>query len=135
MGEEGQRFMLLTMCKAKIHRATVTQTELEYEGSITIDESLLKAADILPFEKVQVVNNNNGARLETYVYAGPAGSGVICLNGSAARHAQTGDKIIIIAYAAMERAEAIRHEPRLVLVDERNRVREVITTVPQPVDG
>lgn len=127
--------MRLTMCKSKIHRATVTQAELYYEGSITIDEDLLRAADILPFEKVQVVDVNNGSRLETYTYAGPAGSGTICLNGAAARMVHPGDKVIIISYAQMEREEAERHSPRLVLVDDANRVREIITDVAQPVSG
>jgi aspartate 1-decarboxylase len=127
--------MRLTMCKSKIHRATVTQAELHYEGSITIDQNLLREADILPFEKVQVVNVNNGERLETYVYAGQPGEGTICLNGAAARLAQPGDKIIIIAYADMERDEAERHSPRLVLVDDDNRVKDVLTAVAQPVDG
>jgi aspartate 1-decarboxylase len=127
--------MRLTMCKSKIHRATVTRAELNYEGSITIDQDLLRAADILPFEKVQVVNVNNGERLETYVYAGPAGSGVICLNGAAARLAQPGDKIIVISYADMEREEAERHSPRLVLVDDANHVKDVLSAVAQPVHG
>jgi aspartate 1-decarboxylase len=127
--------MRLTMCKSKIHRATVTQAELNYEGSITIDEALLKAADILPYEKVQVVDVDNGARLETYTYAGPAGSGTICLNGAAARLVHPGDKIIIISYADMEREEAERHAPRLVLVDGDNRIKEIISEVAQPVRG
>jgi aspartate 1-decarboxylase len=127
--------MRLTMCKSKIHRATVTQAEIDYEGSITIDEELLRAADILPFERVQVVDINNGERLETYTYAGAAGSGTICVNGAAARLVRPGDKIIVIAYAEMERAEAERHHPRLVLVDDENHVREVLTGVPQPVSG
>jgi aspartate 1-decarboxylase len=127
--------MRFTMCKSKIHRATVTQAEIDYEGSITIDEDLLRASDILPFERVQVVNINSGDRLETYTYAGTAGSGTICLNGAAARRAQVGDKIIIISYAEMERAEAERHQPRLVLVDEHNRVRDIVTDINQPVSG
>jgi aspartate 1-decarboxylase len=125
--------MRLTMCKSKIHRATVTQSELNYEGSITIDQNLLAEADILPFEKVQVVDVNSGSRFETYTYAGPAGSGVICVNGAAARLVQPGDKVIIVSYAEMERAEAERHVPRLVLVDDDNRVKKVITDLPQPV--
>ena len=93
--------MLYNMFHGKIHRATVTQANLEYMGSITIDEELLELAGILPGERVQVVNNNNGARLETYTIAGKRGSGVICLNGAAARKAQVGDTVIIIAYAMM----------------------------------
>ena len=92
----GKALMRLTMCKSKLHRATVTQAELHYEGSITIDLELLQAADILPFEKVQVVNVDNGARFETYVYAGQPGSRVICLNGAAARKVAKGDLIIIV---------------------------------------
>lgn len=118
--------MRLTMCKSKLHRATITQAELSYEGSITIDEELLQAADILPYEKVAVVNVNNGARFETYTYAGPAGSGVICLNGAAARLGQVGDKVIIIAYCDMEAAEARRHHPILVLLDDDNAIKETI---------
>lgn len=127
--------MRLTMCKSKIHRATVTQADLNYEGSITIDEDLLKASGILPFEKVQVVDINNGARLETYTYAGPAGSGTVCLNGAAARLVHPGDKVIIISYAEMEVDEAERHQPRLVLVDDNNRVKDILTGVDQPVVG
>lgn len=125
--------MRLTMCKSKLHRVTVTQSELNYEGSITIDEELLKAADILPFEKVQVVNTNNGARLETYTYAGQPGSRTICLNGAAARLGQVGDKIIIIAYADMDADEARRHQPTLVLVNEDNSIKEILHHVPMPV--
>lgn len=122
--------MRLTMCKSKLHRATVTQAELGYEGSITIDEDLMKAADILPYEKVQVVNVNNGARFETYTYAGPAGSGVICLNGAAARLGQVGDKVIIIAYCDMDAEEARQHHPILVIVDEDNSIKETIYQQP-----
>ncbi len=114
--------MLLTMFKSKIHRAVVTQADLNYVGSITIDEALMEAADILPNEKVQVVNNNNGARLETYVIPGPRNSGVICLNGAAARLVQPGDRIIIITYAVMSREEARSFRPTVVLVDDNNKV-------------
>lgn len=117
--------MLLTLFKSKIHRATVTEANLNYMGSITIDENLLIAADILPGEKVQVVNNNNGNRLETYVISGKSGSGIICLNGAAARLVQPGDTVIIIAYAMMTREAALTHQPRVVMVDERNRVIEL----------
>ena len=125
--------MRLTMCKSKLHRATVTQCELDYEGSITIDEALLEAAGILPYEKVQVVNIDNGARLETYTYAGRRGSGMICINGAAARMCQVGDKVIIIAYCEMEPEEAKAHCLVLVLLDEHNAVREIVRNTPQPV--
>lgn len=114
--------MFLTMMKSKIHRATVTGADLNYMGSITIDAGLMKAANILPNEKVQVVNNNNGARLETYVIPGPEGAGDICLNGAAARLVQPGDKVIIISYVMLEEEKALQHKPRVVFVDERNRV-------------
>ncbi|MCR4440698.1 MAG: aspartate 1-decarboxylase [Peptococcaceae bacterium] len=114
--------MFLTMMKSKIHRATVTGADLNYMGSITIDAGLMKAANILPNEKVQVVNNNNGARLETYVIPGPAGSGAICLNGAAARLVQPGDTVIIISYVLVEEEKAALYKPRVVFVDEKNRV-------------
>lgn len=114
--------MFLTVFKSKIHRATVTEANLHYMGSITIDETLLKAADILPGEKVQVVNNNNGNRLETYVIAGKPDSGIICLNGAAARLVQPGDTVIIITYAMMSRSEALNYQPQVVMVDETNRI-------------
>lgn len=112
--------MLYTMMHGKIHRATITEANLEYVGSITIDQDLLDAAGILPGEKVQIVNNNNGSRLETYTIAGKRGSGVICLNGAAARCAMKGDIVIIIAYAQMDEAEAKALSPKVVLVDEHN---------------
>ena len=108
--------MLYNMFHGKIHRATVTQANLEYMGSITIDEELLELAGILPGERVQVVNNNNGARLETYTIAGKRGSGVICLNGAAARKAQVGDTVIIIAYAMMTKEEAQNLVPDVVIL-------------------
>ena len=114
--------MLYTMFHGKIHRAVVTQARLDYMGSITIDEDLLDAAGILPGEKVQIVNNNNGERLETYTIAGERGSGVICLNGAAARKAQVGDVVIIIAYGLMDAKEAKQNEPKVVMVDEHNRI-------------
>ena len=112
--------MLYTMFHGKLHRATVTQARLDYMGSITIDEDLLDAAGILPGEKVQIVNNNNGERLETYTIAGERGSGVICLNGAAARKAQVGDTVIIIAYAVMDEKEAKENKPKVVMLDEHN---------------
>lgn len=113
--------MYRTMMKSKIHRATVTEANLNYVGSITIDENLMEQADLLENEKVQIVNNNNGARLETYVIPGPRGSGVICLNGAAARLVQPGDTVIIISYAQMSQEEVRTHQPTVVFVDENNR--------------
>ncbi len=117
--------MLLTLCKSKIHRARVTEAELYYEGSLTVDTDLLKASEILPYEKVQVVNVNNGERFETYIIPGKAGSGVICLNGPAARLGTVGDEVIIIAYAEFEEAEARTYQPTVVIVDRENKVRQV----------
>ena len=114
--------MFLNLFKSKIHRATVTEANLNYMGSITIDEELMEKAHILPNERVQVVDNNNGARLETYVIPGPKGSGVICLNGAAARKAQVGDTVIIIAYALMDEKEAKANKPKVVMVDEHNHI-------------
>lgn len=117
--------MLITSLKAKIHCATVTEATLNYMGSITIDEALLEAAKILPNEKVQIVNNNNGSRLETYVIKGPRNSGVICLNGAAARLVQPGDKVIIIAYAIVTESEALAFRPTVVMVDSNNHISEI----------
>jgi len=114
--------MLLNMLKSKIHRATVTEADLNYVGSITIDSNLMEAANLLPGEKVQVANINTGARFETYTLEGPPGSGIVCLNGAAARLAQTGDKIIIIAYCWIETDEAKTWQPTVVLMDEDNRI-------------
>ncbi len=113
--------MFRMMCKSKIHGATVTEANLRYTGSITIDEALLEAADILPSERVQIVNLNNGSRVETYVVPGPRGSGTICMNGAAARWAQVGDKVIIISYALLDSQAVSKHAMRIVFVDERNR--------------
>lgn len=113
--------MLYNMFHGKIHRATVTEANLEYMGSITIDSELLELSGILPGERVQIVDNNNGNRLETYVIAGERGSGVICLNGAAARKVLVGDTVIIIAYAMMDEKEAKNYEPKVVMVDEHNR--------------
>ncbi|WP_419884758.1 aspartate 1-decarboxylase [Paenibacillus sp. B-A-8] len=113
--------MFRHMMKSKIHRATVTEANLNYVGSITIDENLMEAADILENEKVQIVDNNNGSRLETYVIPGPRGSGVICLNGAAARLVQPGDTVIIISYAMLSSEELESHKPAVVFVDENNR--------------
>ncbi|RKD33174.1 aspartate 1-decarboxylase [Thermohalobacter berrensis] len=114
--------MLLNMFKSKLHRATVTEANLNYVGSITIDKTLMDAAGILPGEKVQVVNNNNGARLETYVIEGPADSGVICLNGAAARLVQPGDKVIIIAYCYVTEEEAKKLKPKVLFLDDNNKI-------------
>ena len=113
--------MLIEMLKGKIHRARVTQAELNYVGSVTIDRTLMDAAGILEYEKVQIADVDNGERLETYVIAGEAGSGVICLNGAAARCVSTGDKVIIKAYAQVTPEEAQSFKPKVVFVDEANR--------------
>ena len=113
--------MNITMLKAKIHRATVTQAELDYVGSITVDSELLEQSGILEYEKVQVVDINHGNRFETYTIAGESGSGIICLNGAAARCVDVGDKIIIMAYADMTPEEAKSHSPRVIFVDENNK--------------
>lgn len=114
--------MYIEVLKSKIHRAKITQAELHYVGSITIDEDLMDAAHLLENEKVQIVNVNNGERLETYVIKGDRGSGMICLNGPAARKAQVGDIVIIISYASMEREEAKSHQPKLVFPDSHNKL-------------
>lgn len=114
--------MTLEMLKSKIHRATVTQAELNYVGSITIDESLMEAAGIYEYEKVQIADVDNGARFETYVIAGEAGSGIICLNGAAARMVSTGDKVIIMCYAQMTPEEVKENPPKVVFVDDRNKI-------------
>ncbi|QBQ42550.1 aspartate 1-decarboxylase [Sphingobacterium psychroaquaticum] len=114
--------MMIEVMKSKIHRVRVTQAELNYVGSITIDEDIMEAANIIANEKVQIVNNNNGARLETYVIPGERGSGIICLNGAAARLVQVGDIVIIISYATMTPEEAKSHQPTLVFPDDNNKL-------------
>lgn len=114
--------MLRHLMKSKIHRATITAADLHYEGSLTVDAELLQAADLLDHEDVQVVNVNNGERFNTYVIPGPRGSGVLQLNGAAARRGQPGDLVIIISNGVYDEAEAARHVPRVVFVDERNRI-------------
>src|SRR5688572_494247 len=114
--------MFRTMMKSKIHRATVTEANVDYVGSITIDVDLMRAADLLPNEKVHVVDVTNGARLETYCIEGPAGSGDICLNGAAARLVRAGDTVIVISYAMMPDAEAREHKPTVVFVDGLNKI-------------
>lgn len=114
--------MLRTILKSKIHRATVTEANLQYEGSITIDRKLLTAADILPGEKVEVLNLHNGSRQETYAIEGKSGSGVVCLNGPAARHACKGDILVILAYGLIEDKLARGIKPKIVFVDGKNRI-------------
>jgi aspartate 1-decarboxylase len=118
--------MFRTMMKSKIHRATVTEANLNYIGSITIDQDILDVVAILENEKVQIVNNNNGARLETYVISGARGTGVICLNGAAARLVQPGDTVIIISYVMMSDEEAKHHHPVVALMDKNNKILDVI---------
>ncbi|AXH98886.1 aspartate 1-decarboxylase [Sporosarcina sp. PTS2304] len=122
--------MFRMMMNGKLHRATVTEANLNYVGSITIDAALLDAAGMLPNEKVQIVNNNNGARFETYIIEGERGSGVICVNGAAARLVQPGDIVIILSYVYMTDEEARTHTPNVLIMDENNRVKEVITEKP-----
>jgi len=110
------------MLKSKIHRAVITQAELNYVGSITIDEALMEASGLYEYERVHVVNVNSGSRIETYVIAGERGSGVICLNGAAARSGQKGDSVIIMAYADMSPEEIKTHSPKVVFVDEKNEI-------------
>jgi aspartate 1-decarboxylase len=114
--------MIIEVLKSKIHRAKITQAELNYVGSITIDEDLIEAANIIPNEKVQIVNNNNGARFETYVIKGERGSGTVCLNGATARLAQVGDIVIIMSYASMPMDEARKYEPILIFPDTDNKL-------------
>lgn len=114
--------MLVEMMLGKLHRATVTEADLNYVGSVTIDRDLMRAAGFITNQKVQIVNINNGARFETYVIEGAAGSGVICLNGAAARLAQMGDKVIIMAFGLMEHDEAVTYTPSVVFLDDNNRV-------------
>ncbi|WP_421773019.1 aspartate 1-decarboxylase [Gracilimonas sp.] len=118
--------MKITMFKSKLHQMAVTEANLMYEGSITIDQDLLDAANLLPYEKVQVLNITNGSRLETYTIPGERGSRVCCLNGAAARMTQVGDRIIVISYAEMTPEEAKDHKPRVVIVDENNDPKEIL---------
>ncbi|MCX2682389.1 aspartate 1-decarboxylase [Campylobacter sp. MIT 21-1685] len=117
--------MKITMLKAKIHRATVSEARLDYVGSITIDSLLLKESGILEYEKVQVVNINTGARFETYTIAGVKGSGVICLNGAAARLVNVNDKIIIMSYTTMKKKKALRFKPKIIFVNDKNDIEKV----------
>ena len=127
--------MLRTLVNGKIHRATVTQADLHYVGSITVDETLMKAADLVEGEKVQVVDVTNGARLETYVITGAAGSGVICINGAAAHLVNPGDLVIIMSVLQLDEAEVIVHEPKVVHVDSDNAIVALGNDPAQPVPG
>lgn len=118
--------MLLTLLKCKLHRATVTDCDLDYEGSIAIDAALINAAGLVPYEQVDVLNINNGERLTTYVIEGPRGSGVIGLNGAAARKAMKGDKVIIVAYCQLEAAQVGFHKPVVVLMDDANGIAGIV---------
>lgn len=117
--------MYITMFKSKLHRATITEADINYVGSITIDTDLLEKADILPGEKVQVVDVNNGERFETYTIQGERGSGVICVNGAAARLVQKGDKAIIISYGMMDRLEAANFKPKVLILDDENKIKNI----------
>ena len=117
--------MLLTMLKSKIHRATVTEANLNYVGSITIDKNLMEKANILEYERIQVVDINNGSRLETYVIQGKSGSKVICLNGAAARFVQPGDKVILMTYCQLNENEVKEHKPRVLFLDDNNSISEI----------
>lgn len=123
--------MLRMMLNSKIHRATVTQADLNYVGSITIDQDLLDEVGMLPNEKVHVVNNNNGARFETYIIAGERGSGVICVNGAAARLVQKGDIVIILTYGYVMDENARSHKPAVAIMDADNKIREIIHYEPE----
>ncbi len=122
--------MFRTMMNAKIHRARVTEANLNYVGSVTIDEYILEQVGILPNEKVQIVNNNNGARIETYVIPGERHSGIICLNGAAARLFQKGDVVIIISYAIVSNEELKNHKPKVAIMNEQNEIVEMLGTEP-----
>ncbi|MGP4071921.1 aspartate 1-decarboxylase [Piscibacillus sp. B03] len=119
--------MFRTLMNAKIHRATVTEANLNYVGSVTIDQDILELVGILPHEKVQIVNNNNGERIETYVIAGERNSGVICLNGAAARKVQKGDIVIIMSYAMMTKEDALNHQPKIAILNESNEIEQLLT--------
>ncbi len=119
--------MLRTVCRTKIHRATVTEANIQYAGSLTIDAQLMKAADLVPYEQIHVVDVTNGARIVTYCIEGASGSGTICVNGAAARLVSAGDQIIIIAYAHVTPEELNGFTPKIVLLDAHNRIREVVT--------
>lgn len=123
--------MLRMMLNSKIHRAVVTEADLNYVGSITIDQNILDAVGMLPNEKVHIVNNNNGARFETYIIAGERGSGVICVNGAAARLVQRGDIVIILSYAYVMNEEAKSHQPTVAIMNENNTIKQIIHYEPE----
>src|SRR3954467_8944590 len=123
--------MIIEVLKSKLHRVKVTQAELNYVGSITIDEDLIEAANIIPNEKVQIVNNNNGARFETYIIPGERGAGTVCLNGAAARLVQPGDTVIIISYALVSEEKLADHYPKVAIMDEGNRIKDLIYAEPE----
>lgn len=123
--------MFRTMMNGKIHRARVTEANLNYVGSITIDSDILDAVGMLPNEKVQIVNNNNGARFETYIIPGTRGSGVICINGAAARLVQEGDVVIIISYALVSEEKLATHKPKVAIMDEKNRIVDLLHAEPE----
>ena len=125
------KIMLRTVCKSKLHRATVTAANIEYTGSLTLDAKLMKAADILPYEQVHVVDVDNGARLVTYCIEGPAGSGTVCINGAAARLVSVGDKVIVISYAQLSSDDLEHLEPKIVLLNEQNHIHQVTTATYQ----
>ena len=119
------------MMNSKIHRAQVTEANLDYVGSVTIDQDILDAVGMLANEKVHIVNNNNGARLETYIIPGKRGSGVICLNGAAARLVQKGDIVIIMSYVYVDANEAVNHQPKVAIMGENNSIKEIIGAEPE----
>lgn len=123
--------MFRTMMNGKIHRARVTEANLNYVGSITIDSDILDAVGMVPNEKVQIVNNNNGARFETYIIPGTRGSGVVCLNGAAARLVQEGDVVIIISYALVAEEKVATHEPKVAIMNEQNQIVELLHAEPE----
>ncbi|PTG85070.1 aspartate 1-decarboxylase [Staphylococcus chromogenes] len=125
--------MIRTMMNSKIHRARVTESNLNYVGSITIDQDILDAVDILPNEKVAIVNNNNGARFETYVIAGKRGGGQICLNGAASRLVEVGDVVIIMTYVQLDENELLTHSPKVAVMNENNEIEQMITAKEQTV--
>ncbi len=127
--------MFRHMLKSKIHRATVTETELQYEGSLTLDAELMEAADILPNEKVMVYNISNGERFDTYVIKGKRGSGTVCVNGAAARKACKGDLIIVVTYAIYSEEEMADHKARLILLDEENRIKAIKESASDKIHG
>lgn len=119
--------MLRTVCKSKLHGATVTEANVQYTGSLTLDAQLMKAADLVPYEQVHVVDVDNGSRIVTYCIEGASGSGTVCVNGAAARLISTGDKVIIIAYAQVTPEELEGFAPKVIMLDQRNRIREILT--------